>query len=164
MPKHTLAINQTSSGATSALKYRALSQAAMHRNKTKKTNDLYDTGIVTPVSNYARKMDYGVHFGSKSPEAAPSTKNEGASTNSNEGREVTRQRLGTLNFPPLNPENDARGDQNEQGKQPIDTVARILRTTPNYAGPRATLSRTTPATNAPIELVILDVEDTLTDT
>ena len=89
-------------------------QAEMHRNRTKKIIGLGDVGVVIPTTNHTRKTDYGAQFGSELLEVASSSRGEDAPTDSNGGRAAMRQRLGTLNFLPLNPENDARGDQDER--------------------------------------------------
>ena len=134
-------------------------QAETHRKE--KLISRSDIGTVTPTTDHTRKVDRTTQLRSKSMEATSHMRDENIPTDSNKG--ITRQRLGTLNFPLLNPKNAIRGHQDKHGEQSVKTTTEALKLTPNCDRPQTTPAETTPATISPTETVVLEVEDILVD-
>ena len=92
-----------------------------------------------------------------------SNSDESVSDGNHEEATVTIQKIGKLNFPPLNPENQSRGDPNNNAKlAAAPSFRKALKKAPGRIRPGAILlgaASATQACNTPKEIVVLEVED-----
>ena len=121
------------------------------------------TRTAKPTNDHTRTVDRTAQSRSKLTEATPHTCDGKIPIDSNEGTAATKQKLGTLNFPPINPENATRENHNEYGGQPVKITTEVPKLTPSFDGSQVTSEETTLTMVPPSETVILEVEDITVD-
>jgi hypothetical protein len=84
--------------------------AEAHKADARRAIELGDAGAAIPTTNNTHKMGRTEELSKKSPNADSGANDEDISVDSHEKTTVMGQKIGTLNFPPLNPENGTRGD------------------------------------------------------
>lgn len=88
---------------------------------------------------------------------------ENIPTSNNEGAMATTQKIGFLNFTPINPGNATRENHSECGEQPVTITTKAPKLTPNFDGSQTIKKKAAPTMNPPTELVVLAVEDITVD-
>ena len=133
-------------------------QAGMHR----KEKLVSQGGIRTakPTNGHTRQKDQTSQSCNKLTEATHTqSRDENIPIDNNEGMTARKQKLGSLNFPPINPGNATRENHNKCGEQPITITTKV----PNFDGSQTIMEKAAPTMVPPTEVAILEVEDITVD-
>ena len=88
---------------------------------------------------------------------------ESIATSNNKGAIATTQKIGFLNFTPINPGNAARENHSECREQPDIITTGAPKPTPNSDGSQMIERKAMPTMTPPTELVVLEVKDMTVD-
>ena len=123
-------------------------QIRAHIADTVKTAEPSSVGSAIPTATDGKAMTgpterFKKHSPHEGPVAKPNTSSN-ASVDCHEEATATMQKIGKLNFPPLNPENQSRGTLDDHAKPIAASVQRTPKEAPGCIRPEAALLAAAP--------------------